>query len=168
MTTPPSWVLAVIYWLHMLATVMWIGSLAAILVMVLPASKRTLKPLDQLSFISAVQKRLEPISWFSIGLLAATGLVQMSVNPHYDGFTDISTQWSISMLLKHLMGVGMIVVMAIQTWEVLPSIHRLLLLKDKASEAELARLNRNEMFLLRANLILAALVLLATAFARAA
>ena|SRR5687768_3843862 len=168
MTTPPSWVLAVIYWLHMLATVMWIGSLAAILVMVLPASKRTLKPFDQLSFISAVQKRLEPISWFSIGLLAATGLVQMSVNPHYDSFTDISTQWSISMLSKHLMGVGMIVVMAIQTWDVLPSIHRLLLLKDKAGEAELARLNRNEMFLLRANLILAVLVLLATAFARAA
>jgi uncharacterized membrane protein len=167
MTTPPSWVLAVIYWLHMLATVMWIGSLAAILVMVLPASARTLKPVDQLSFISAVQKRLEPISWFSIGLLAATGLVQMSVNPHYDGFTDISTQWSVSMLLKHLLGMGMIVVMAIQTWEVLPSIHRLLLLKDRASEAELARLNRNEMFLLKANLILAVLVLLATAFARA-
>jgi uncharacterized membrane protein len=167
MTTPPSWVLAVIYWLHMLATVMWIGSLAAILVMVLPASARTLKPVDQLSFISAVQKRLEPISWFSIGLLVATGLVQMSVNPHYDGFTDISTQWSVSMLLKHLLGMGMIVVMAIQTWEVLPSIHRLLLLKDRASEAELARLNRNEMFLLKANLILAVLVLLATAFARA-
>lgn len=168
MATPPYWVLAVIYWLHMLSTVMWIGCLAAILVMVLPVSKRTLKPLDQLSFISAVQKRLEPISWFSIGLLAATGLVQMSVNPHYDGFTDISTQWSIAMLLKHLLGVGMIVVMAIQTWEVLPSIHRLLLLKDKASKAELERLNRNEMFLLRANLILAVLVLLATAFARAA
>jgi uncharacterized membrane protein len=167
MATPPSWVLAVIYWLHMLATVTWIGSLAAILIMVLPASKRTLKPVDQLSFISAVQKRLEPISWFSIGLLAATGLVQMSVNPHYDGFTDISTQWSIAMLLKHLLGVAMIVVMAIQTWEVLPSIHRLLLLKDRANEAELARLNKNEMFLLRANLILAVLVLLATAFARA-
>jgi uncharacterized membrane protein len=168
MAPPPSWVLAVIYWLHMLATVTWIGCLAAILIMVLPASRRTLKPLDQLSFISAVQKRLEPISWFSIGLLAATGLVQMSVNPHYDGFTDISTQWSAAMMLKHLLGVGMIVVMAIQTWEVLPSIHRLLLLKDKASEAELARLNRNEMFLLRANLVLAVLVLLATAFARAA
>jgi uncharacterized membrane protein len=168
MATPPTWVLAVIYWLHMLSTVTWIGCLAAILIMVLPASARTLKPLDQLSFISAVQKRLEPISWFSIGVLAATGLVQMSVNPHYDGYTDISTQWSIAMLLKHLLGVGMIVVMAIQTWEVLPAIHRLLLLKDRASEAELARLNRNEMFLLRANLILAALVLLATAFARAA
>jgi uncharacterized membrane protein len=168
MTMPPSWVLAVIYWLHMLATVTWIGSLAAILIMVLPASKRTLKPVDQLSFISAVQKRLEPISWFSIGLLAATGLVQTSVNPHYDGFTDISTQWSIAMLLKHLLGVAMIVVMAIQTWEVLPAIHRLLLLKDRASEAELERLNKNEKILLKANLILAVMVLLATAFARAA
>lgn len=168
MTTPPSWVMAIIYWLHMLATVAWIGSLLAISILVLPASKRTLKLIDQLSFISAVQKRLEPIAWFSIGLLAATGLIQMSVNPHYDGFTDISTQWSIAMLLKHLLGVGMVVVMAIQTWEVLPAIHRILMLKDKANEAELARLNRNETILLRTNLFLATLILLATAFARAA
>jgi uncharacterized membrane protein len=168
MTPPPSWVMAIIYWLHMLATVAWIGSLVAISILVLPAARRTLKLIDQVSFISAVQKRLEPIAWFSIGLLAATGLVQMSVNPHYDGFADVSTQWSVAILFKHLLGVAMIVAMAIQTWEVLPAIHRILLLKDKAEEAELAKLNRRETILLRTNLILAMLILLATAFARAA
>jgi len=167
METPASWIMAIIYWLHMLATVTWIGSLTAILILVLPASKRTLKLLDQLSFISAVQKRLEPISWFSIGLIAVTGLIQMSVNPHYDGFANISTQWSLAMLFKHLLGVAMIVVMAIQTWEVLPAIHRILLIKDKANEAELERLNKRELFLLRANIIIAVLILLATGFARA-
>src|SRR6185369_11456248 len=111
--------------------VAWIGSLLAIVILVLPASKRTLKLVDQVNFISAVQKRLEPIAWFSIGLLVITGLIQMSVNPHYDGFTNISTQWSIAILVKHLLGVAMVVVMAIQSWEVLPAIHRLLLLKDK-------------------------------------
>lgn len=168
MAQPASWILAIIYWLHMLTTVIWIGSLTAIVILVLPASKRTLKLLDQLSFISAVQKRLEPIAWFSIGLLAVTGLIQMSVNPHYDGFANISTQWSIAMLFKHSLGVSMIIVMAIQTWEVLPAIHRILLIKDKASEAELTKLNRRETILLRTNLFLAVLILLATAFARAA
>lgn len=168
MTTPPSWVMALIYWLHMLATVTWIGSLAAINLLVLPAATRTLKLVDQLSFISALQKRLEPLAWFSIGLLLATGLFQMSANPHYDGFLNTSTQWSLAILVKHSLGVIMVVVSAIQTWEVIPAIHRTLMKKDTADAAELAKLQRREVILLRVNLILSALILGATAFARAA
>ncbi len=168
MTTPASWVMALIYWLHMLATVTWIGSLAAINLLVLPASHRTLKLVDQLSFISALQKRLEPLAWFSIGLLLATGLFQMSANPHYDGFLNTSTQWSLAILVKHSLGVIMVVVSAIQTWEVIPAIHRTLMKKESADKNELAKLQRREVILLRANLILSALILGATAFARAA
>jgi len=168
MTTPPSWVMALIYWLHMLATVTWIGSLAAINLLVLPASHRTLKLVDQLSFISALQKRLEPLAWFSMSLLLATGLIQMSTSPHYDGFLSLSTQWSLAILVKHSLGVIMVVVSAIQTWEVIPAIHRTLMKKDNANADELARLQRREVILLRVNLILSALILGATAFARAA
>ena len=168
MTTPASWVMAIIYWLHMLATVTWIGSLAAINLLVLPASQRTLKLVDQLSFIAALQKRLEPLAWFSIGLLIATGLFQMSSNPHYDGFLNTSTQWSLAILVKHSLGVIMVVVSAIQTWEVIPAIHRTLMKKENADADELAKLQRREIILLRVNLILSALILGATAFARAA
>ena len=167
MTTPPLWVMALIYWLHMLATVTWIGSLAAINLLVLPASHRTLKLVDQLSFISALQKRLEPLAWFSMSLLLATGLIQMSTSPHYDGFLSLSTQWSLAILVKHSLGVIMVVVSAIQTWEVIPAIHRTLMKKDNADADELARLQRREVILLRMNLILSALILGATAFARA-
>ncbi|MBI1855672.1 MAG: hypothetical protein HYR93_07390, partial [Chloroflexi bacterium] len=83
MPTIPSWVLALIFWLHLLATVTWVGSLVAISVLVLPAA-RTLQPVDHLAFIEAMQRRLEPIAWFSLSLLIVTGLFQMSVNPHYD------------------------------------------------------------------------------------
>jgi len=166
MTIPPNWVLALIYWLHMLATVAWIGSLVAISILVLPASTRTLKLVDQVSFIAALQKRLEPIAWFSMGMLLVTGLFQLSLNPHYDGFLDTSTQWSLAILVKHSLAAIMAVVSAVQTWEVLPAIHRTLLRKDTASEEELSKLNRRETILLRTNLILSALILLATAFAR--
>ena len=70
--------------------------------------------------IEAIQNRLEPIAWFSISLLILTGLFQMSVNPHYDGFLSTSTQWSLAILAKHLLGMIMVVVSAIQTWEVIP------------------------------------------------
>lgn len=166
MTPPPAWVMALTYWLHMLATVTWIGSLAAINLLVLPAAK-TLKLVDQIGFISALQKRLEPLAWFSMGVLVATGMFQLSVNPHYDGFFDASTQWSLSILIKHSLSAILAVTSAVQTWEVLPAIHRILLKKESADEGELAKLQRRELILLRVNLFLSALILGATAFARA-
>lgn len=166
MATPSAWILAILYWLHMLATVTWIGSLAAINLLVLPASTRTLKLVDQLSFIAAVQKRLEPLAWFCMGLLLVTGLFQLSTSPHYDGFLNTSTQWSLAILIKHGLAVIMVVVSAIQTWEVLPNIHRTLLKKEKAGEDELAELQKKELFILRLNLLISALILAATAYAR--
>jgi len=167
MTTPAAWVMAVIYWLHMLATVTWIGSLAAINLLVLPASNQTLKLVDQISFISALQKRLEPLAWFSMGLLVATGLFQLSANPHYDGFLATSTQWSLAILVKHSLSAILAVTSAIQTWEVLPSIHRILMKKETADAGELEKLQRREVILLRVNLVISTLILGATAFARA-
>jgi uncharacterized membrane protein len=166
MTAPSAWILAIIYWLHMLATVTWIGSLAAISLLVLPASTRTLKLVDQLSFIAAVQKRLEPLAWFCMGLLLVTGLFQLSTSPHYDGFLNTSTQWSLAILIKHGLAVVMVIVSAIQTWEVLPAIHRTLLKKEKAGEDELAKLQKKELLILRLNLLISALILAATAYAR--
>ena len=164
----PSWALALAFWLHMLATVTWVGSLAATSVLILPAAKHTLKPVDQLAFIEAMQKRLEPIAWFCISLLIVTGLFQISVNPHYDGFLSTSTQWSLSLLIKHGLVLVMIVVTAVQTWEILPAIRRALMIKNKISPEQLVKLQKRETWLLRANLALAVLILLATAFARAA
>lgn len=164
----PYWVLALIFWLHLLATVTWVGSLAALSFLILPASSRTLKAPDQLAFISAVQQRLEPLAWFCLSLLIVTGLFQMSVNVHYDGFLSVSTRWSIALLTKHALVAVMVVVSAIQTWEVLPAIRRTLMMKSKVDEAQLEKLRRRETALLRWSLALAVLILLATAFARAA
>ncbi|HET6823163.1 MAG TPA: CopD family protein [Anaerolineales bacterium] len=169
LTTPPSWALALTYWLHMLATVTWIGSLAGISFLVLPAMQRSLNPETQLVFLEAMQKRLEPIAWFSMSLLVLTGLFQMSVNEHYDGFLSVSTQWSLAILVKHLLGIVMVVVSAIQTWEVIPAIQRAIVKSKKSDNSdELNALRRREILLLRINFGLSVLILLATSFARAA
>ena len=166
--TPPAWALALTFWLHLLATVTWVGSLAGVSFLVLPAMQRSLDPETQLVFIEAMQKRLEPIAWFSMSLLLATGLFQMSVNPHYDGFLSTSTQWSLAILTKHLLGIVMVVVSAIQTWEVIPAIRRAIVKSKKINNTEeLDGLRRREIRLLRMNFGLSILILLATAFARA-
>ncbi len=168
MTPPPVWVVAVTYWLHFFATVVWVGSLAAISILVLPAMKRALNPDAQLVLLEAIQTRLEPIAWFSISLLILTGLFQMSVNPHYDGFLSTSTQWSLAILAKHFLGMGMVVVSAIQTWEVFPAIRRAIVKSKKTKKTdELDSLRQRELLLLRINFGLAILILGATAVARA-
>jgi uncharacterized membrane protein len=168
MPTVPSWAIALTFWIHLLAVVTWIGSLVSISLLINPAATRTLKPVDQLVFIEAIQKRLEPIAWFSISLLVVTGLFQMSVNVHYNGFLSTSNQWSLAILAKHLLVVILIVVSATHTWEVLPAIRRELMRKDKADPEKLGTLQQRETFLVRTSLVLAVLILLATAFARAA
>jgi len=165
---PPTWALALTYWLHLFATVAWVGSLAGVSLLILPAMKRSLTPENQLVFIEAMQRRLEPIAWFSMTLLVLTGLFQMSVNPHYDGFVSVSTQWSIAILTKHSLGIVMVVVSAIQTWEVIPAIRRAIVKSKKTENAqEIESLRRREVLLLRTNFGLSLLILLATAFARA-
>jgi uncharacterized membrane protein len=168
MTAPPTWALALTYWLHFFATVTWVGSLAGISLLVLPSMKQALDAETQLVLIEALQKRLEPIAWFSMSLLLVTGLFQMSVNPHYDGFLSTSTQWSLAILTKHILGIVMVVVSAIQTWEVIPAIRRAIVRSRKSKNtAELDLLRHREVLLLRMNFGLSLLILLATAFARA-
>jgi len=166
--SPPAWALALTYWLHLLATVSWVGSLAGVSFLVLPAMQRALDSETQLVFLEAMQKRLEPIAWFSMSLLVLTGLFQMSVNEHYDGFLSLSTQWSLAILIKHLLGIVLVVFSAIQTWEVIPAIRRAILRSRKSENTEeLDALRRREILLLRTNFGLSILILLATAFARA-
>ena len=169
MNAPPGWALALVYWLHMLATVAWVGGIVSISLLVMPAANKSLKPVDQLAFIDAMQRRLEPLAWFSLVLLIATGLFQLSANSHYNGFFDTSTQWSLAILIKHGLVAVMVVVSAVQTWEVLPAIRRTLMLRDKgAAEDKINRLKLREERLLRLNFILSILILAATALARAA
>jgi uncharacterized membrane protein len=163
----PIWALALIFWLHFLASVTWIGSLVSVSLLILPAAQRALKPVDQLAMIEAVQKRLEPIAWFSMALLLVTGLFQLSANPHYNGFLSTSNQWSLAILAKHSLAVVMVVVTALQTWEVFPTIRRFLMRRDSADAQQLIRLQRRAVNLLRMNLTLGVLILAMTAIARA-
>jgi uncharacterized membrane protein len=170
MSTMPVWALSLIFWLHMLATVSWVGSLAAIAWLVLPAAKSSLKPAEQVVFIEAVQRRLEPVAWFSLFLLIVTGMFQLSTNPHYNGFISTSNQWSLAILVKHSLVAVMLVVSALQTWEVLPAIRRSLMRRQKGDlrdEADILALRSKETLLLRANIVLAIFILAATALARA-
>jgi uncharacterized membrane protein len=167
MTAPPYWALSIIYWLHMLATVIWIGSLACLSLLVLPAARKL--PQDEYAgFLSNLQRRLDPLGWVCLLVLVATGMFQMSANPNYSGFLAIDNRWAAAILVKHVVFFAMTGVSAYLTWGILPRLRRAALRQSRGLEVpEASRLQRQETLLIRLNLVLATLVLALTAIARA-
>jgi len=104
--TTPYWALSLAFWLHMLATVAWIGGLVAVVILVLPAAKKTLEPETYANFLGQLQRRLDPLGWLSLAVLFATGLFQISANPNYEGLLNISNRWAAWMLLKRIPDLG--------------------------------------------------------------
>lgn len=162
--------LALSYFFHLIATVVWIGGLFIMVLLVLPAARRVLNEQPTLYvFMNRLRRRFVPLSNLSLAVLVVTGLIQMSGDPNYDGLLQFDNAWSRAMLLKHLAIVGMVVCMAIGQFGVAPALDRALLLqeKGKGDPTTLAALQRSETRLTWVNVGLGALVLLFTAWATA-
>lgn len=163
--------LSLAYWLHMLATVAWIGGLVALSLYVIPAARRTLDGDAYVSFLGNVQGKLQRIGWLSLVILIGTGLFQLAAHPQYQGFLAIESPWAVAIFIKHLVIGLMILSSAYITWVVNPRLQRLALLQMTGKETDAGRmteLRRRETLALRVNLWLSVLVLLLTALARAA
>jgi putative copper export protein len=89
MSDTPAWVLSIAYWLHMLATVTWLGGLSAMAFLMLPALRRSLNADNTSVFPNQLQNRLNRLGWISLVVLSATGMFQMSSHPQYQGFLAI-------------------------------------------------------------------------------
>ncbi|MFC2026306.1 CopD family protein [Chloroflexota bacterium] len=168
----PTWALAIAFWLHMLATVVWIGGIVTLGIIFLPSAYRILKSKEYAALLGEVQKRLDPISWFSLIVLVGTGMFQMSANPHYGGFLAINNNWTTVMLLKHLVFLVMTIISIYITWMLLPKMSRAALRRahETNSRTESSSEDTPEKQLLilqRLNLVLGVLVLGLTAVARA-
>ena len=153
----------------MAATVVWTGGLAAIVLLIFPASVRKLQKGDYYPFYNFLQNRLQLLGWFCVAVLILTGMLQLSASPNYQGFLMISNQWSLAILIKHLAIGVMIIINAYFSWVLQPDFQRLTLLKNNSvtiDEKRFERLERQSMVILRILLSLSAIVLGLTAWAR--
>ncbi len=166
--TTPVLALALAYWFHMLATVLWIGGLVVLALLVLPAAQKTLDAAAYAQFLTEIRRRLDPMAWFSIVVLLASGMLQMSANPNYEGFLAIDGVWASAILIKHLLFAAMLALSGYFTWGLLPALRRQALLHDRGKPSPgLEKIQRQARLVMRLNLILGVVVLLLTALARA-
>jgi uncharacterized membrane protein len=170
MTAMPSIILVVMYWLHMLATVAWIGALVALSTLILPVARKSLSAEGYASLLGQIGPRLQRTGWLSLAILVVTGMFQMSSSPGYLGFLTIENPWSLAMLLKHI-AVGIMAILgAIQTWGINPALQRLAIRRSAGipvGSQENQQVQYQETLLLKINLYASLLVLLFTAWARA-
>jgi uncharacterized membrane protein len=161
------WILAISYWIHLLATAVWLGGMSLMAVVALPALRKGTLTENQWF---ALQRRFLPWADVSLVLLLFTGFLQMTNDPNYNGFLAVDSVWSWAILLKHIAFIGMVVIIAYVQFVLYPGMERMRLLGEKRpllAVSEQAKLSRREVLMLRLNLLCAGLVLLCTAVATA-
>ena len=161
------WILALSYWIHLLSTVIWLGGLALMGLVAWPALRKgTLEANQWLS----LQRRFSPWVNGSLVLLLVTGFVQMTNDPNYNGFLQVDSVWAWAILIKHIAVVAMILMAALVQVRIYPAMDRAALLaqqRPQLAAEQAAALTRQEIRLLRLNLVCAAAVLFFTAVATA-
>jgi uncharacterized membrane protein len=94
--------IALSYWLHTLATVVFIGHFVLLAVLHLPALA------ENPAALSVISKRSRWWLYASMLIFAFTGVYLTFVDSQYLGIGNFSNFWSVMMLVKHVLVVGMI------------------------------------------------------------
>ena len=148
-----STMLAILYAVHLLAAVIWIGGLVLLFLVVIPGARRVLGNLQAAethgqkaaqALLTELERRFTPLANLSLVMLVATGMLQMSVDENYDGFLQFSNTWAWAMLFKHVTIVGMALIAAYVALVLEPERRRLQTLAvanrpDEESNQRLAR-----------------------------
>jgi uncharacterized membrane protein len=163
----PTLILTLIYWLHLISTVTWLGGLALLALVIWPAQMQRSVDDPTRKLLDEIERRFWPIANVSLVMLLVTGTLQMSDDPHYTGLLQIDTPWAVGLFAKHIV-IGAIIVasVAIQ-WSIQPALERAAVLAkrgDAAAQAEEAALRSRSRLLTQLSLGLGIAVLLLTAY----
>ena len=153
----------------MIATLAWLGSLAFVVMWIYPTERKNVQA-DQIAPLTIECSRIAlRISWFSLFVLAISGLFQMSSSVYYDGLLAIENIWSIVIFIKHVLILVMAILTAIGGSFLLPKITRLQLMIKSGRGVAPFSVKKNQTQLIQVllvNLILGLVVLALTAIAR--
>lgn len=163
-------ILALSYFAHLIATVVWIGGLVTLTLFVWPEARRTLADNPALfALLTRLRQRFAPLTNFSLVVLVLTGFVQMSADANYEGALTFNNEWSRVMLAKHIAVFGMVVCGLALQYAAAPALERASLLRErgKGDPTEWERLRRRDVRLTWLNVALGIAVLAFTAWATA-
>jgi putative copper export protein len=75
----------VVRFLHVLAAITWIGGMLFIALVLVPVTRGIQDPALRRSLVQATGRRFRAIGWIALGILVATGLVNLALRPELLG-----------------------------------------------------------------------------------
>ncbi len=161
-------ILSLSHFLHLMATVIWIGGIMMILLVILPGAKESLESaLMTKRLMKEITKRFTPLANISILIMIATGIVITHYEQNFTGFLNFNNFWNVVMFLKHLLVALMVFIHFYRGWILNPKIGRLSSRINQSKEASslssrVARLQNFSLDLVKTNLVLGTVVLIMT------
>jgi uncharacterized membrane protein len=152
--------LSTLTWLHLLATIAWLGSLFTYALIIEPVLRRNPESLSARLFRAAFLQQFRIVVYVSLGVLLITGTVMMLGNRHYAGLLHFGTLWTFSILIKHFL---VLVLIGINVYQLQYLAPRLTRPAAPGNTSELATVQKQLKISFRAGLIIGALILLFTA-----
>ena len=153
-------ILSLSHFLHLLASVVWIGGIVMILLVILPGAKAALESAPMVSrLMKEIAKRFTPMANISILVLIVTGIIIAHYEKNFTGFLDFNNPWNVIMFLKHFLVTLMTIIHFYRGLILNPKIGRL---SFQINESQVARLQKFSLDLVKTNLVLGMIVLLLT------
>ncbi len=148
-----EFIFAIIYGLHLIATVIWIGGIIFILFIAIPSAKQILGA-EAGKLTGEISKRFTPIANYSIIFLLVTGVALTGLNKQFSGIGAFENNWTLILTVKHILVFGMAVVHFYRGLVITSKIAR------TESTTEKTSLQRLSLNLVKVNFCLGVLVLL--------
>lgn len=145
----------VIDFLHVLATVSWIGGMIYINAVLMP-SLSALGPESRGTLMQAAAKRFAIVSWSSVVVLLLTGLQKTPTGMLF----DMSTSYGITLTIKHILVLAMICGGLFITFVIVPRMTALAPKPQQKPAVEFFKTQKQLQIIALTNMILGIIVLL--------
>lgn len=130
--------------LHLMATIAWIGGMFFNFLVVMPTVTKVLDPAMAGRFVGALMKRVRVVVYVSLLILFVTGIPMKIANENYVAIISFENAWQIAGFIKHVF-VGLMAVLAIYSFEILtPSVVKL---SAQGPSPAIAALRKRQMML---------------------
>jgi len=141
------------YWIHLVATVIWIGGITFIIFIAIPSSKQVLGA-ESGKLMGEISKRFTPLANYSIILLFVSGIVLAGLNKQFSGVRVLESNWTMVLILKLVLFFSMTAIHFYRGLVLAPKIMR------TATQTEKTALQKLSINLVKVNFALGLSVLL--------
>lgn len=158
-------ILSLSHFIHLLATVIWIGGIFMVLFVILPSARKSLESSAMAGLMKEITGKFTPLANTSILLMVITGVIIAFYEQKFVGFFNVSNHWNGMLFSKHVVVAMMIIIHFYRGLVLAPRIGRLSAQTAGSTTlpSEIARLQKLSLNLVKTNMVLGIIVLLVTA-----